>query len=116
MGEYAQVFFAVKSCCMHGRQSVELGHRRVGGGRHSYTWRETMGEIDAMRRLEAQSDPLTAFPTLTSDTFLSLQSPQLLELFVQCDPALTATAPAEHHVIFSIVSTLIRDIISSFTV
>ena len=52
---------------------------------------ETMGEIDAMSRLEAQSDPLTAFPTLTSATFLSLQSPQLLDLFVQCDPALTAT-------------------------
>ena len=77
---------------------------------------ETMGEIDAMSRLEAQSDPLTAFPTLTPDTFLSLQSPKVLELFVQCDPALTATAPAEHHVIFSTVSTLIRDIISSFAV
>eukprot|EP01036_Dinobryon_divergens_P035870 gene35870-46562_t len=41
---------------------------------------ETMGEIDAM-----------------SHTFLSVQCPQLLELFIQCDPALTATAPAEHH-------------------
>eukprot|EP01036_Dinobryon_divergens_P034929 gene34929-45208_t len=68
---------------------------------------ETMGEIDAMSRLETQSDPLTAFPTLTPDMFLSLQSPQLLELFVQCDPALAASAPAEHHVIFSTVSTLI---------
>ena len=73
-----------------------------------------MGEIDAMSRLETQSDPLTAFPTLTPDMFLSLQSPQLLELFVQCDPALAASAPAEHHVIFSTVSTLIRDIITSF--
>ena len=26
---------------------------------------ETMGEIDAMSRLEAQADSLTAFPTLT---------------------------------------------------
>jgi hypothetical protein len=75
---------------------------------------ETMGEIDAMSRLEAQSDPLTAVPTLTSATFLSLQSPQLLDLFVQCNQALTATAPAEHHAIFSTVSALIRNIITSF--
>ena len=73
-----------------------------------------MGEIDAMSHLEAQSDPLTAFPILTPDEFLLLQSPRLLELFVQCDPALTATVPAEHHAIFSTVSSLIRDIITSF--
>ena len=43
-----------------------------------------------------------------------MQSPLILELFEQCDPALMTTAPAEHHAIFSAVSTLIRNIISSF--
>jgi len=73
-----------------------------------------MGEIDAMSRLEAQSEHLKAFPTLTPDTFLLLQSPLILDLFGQCDPAITATSPAEHHAIFSAVSVLIRNIISSF--
>ena len=74
----------------------------------------TMGEIDAMSRLEAQSDHLKAFPTLTPDTFLPLQSPLILDLFGQCDPAITATSPAEHHAVFSAVSALIRNIIASF--
>ena len=74
----------------------------------------TMGEIDAMSRLEAQSNPVTAFPTLTPSTFLSLQSPTVLSLFARCDPALTATNPAEHHTLFSDVSALIHDIIHSF--
>ena len=76
----------------------------------------TMGEIDAMSRLEAQSDPVTAFPTLTPATFLSLQSPSVLSLFAHCDPALTVSHPAEHHTIFSDVSALIRDIIHSFDI
>jgi hypothetical protein len=75
----------------------------------------TMGEIDAMSRLEVQSDPVTAFPTLTPDTYLSLHSPAVISLFERCDPALTATCPAEHHSILSDVSTLIRDIMHSFT-
>ena len=72
----------------------------------------TMGEIDAMSRLETQSDPLTAFPTLTPSTFLDLQAPSILSLFRSCDPALTTS---EHHTIFTDVSVLIRDIILSFT-
>ena len=75
----------------------------------------TMGEIDAMSRLEVQSDPVTAFPTLTPDTYLSLHSPAVISLFERCDPALTATCPAEHHSILSDVSALIRDIMHSFT-
>ena len=76
----------------------------------------TMGEIDAMSRLEAQSNPVTAFPTLTPSTFLSLQNPAVLSLFARCDPAHTATNPAEHHILFSDVSALIHDIIQSFVV
>ena len=53
----------------------------------------TMGEIDAMSRLEVQSDPETAFPTLNPDTYLSLHSPAVISLFERCDPALTAGAP-----------------------
>jgi hypothetical protein len=75
----------------------------------------TMGEIDAMSRLETQSDPLTAFPTLTPSTFVDLQVPGILSLFRRCDPALTSSHPAEHHTIFTDVSALIRDIIHSFT-
>ena len=74
-----------------------------------------MGEIDAMSRLEAQSDPLTAFPTLTSATFLPIQSPLVMSLFTHCDPALSAKSPAEHHAIFTDVSVLIREIILSFS-
>ena len=76
----------------------------------------TMGEIDAMSRLEAQSDPLTAFPTLTPETHLDLQSPLICTLFDRCNPASSVmNTPAEHHTTFSDVSKLIHDIIASFS-
>jgi len=75
----------------------------------------TMGEIDLMSRLEAQSDPLIAFPTLTPSTYLHLESPSIVALFGQCDPALSGQTSAEHHTAFSAVSVLIRDIILSFS-
>ena len=34
----------------------------------------TIGEIDAMSRLETQSDPLTAFPTLTPEILIHAPS------------------------------------------
>lgn len=75
----------------------------------------TMGEIDLMSRLEAQSDPLVAFPTLTPSTYLHLETPSILALFERCDPALSGQTSAEHHYAFSTVSVLIRDIIMSFS-
>jgi len=75
----------------------------------------TMGEIDLMSRLEAQSDPLIAFPTLTPSTYLHLESPSVVALFGRCDPALSGQTSAEHHTAFSAVSVLIHDIISSFS-
>ena len=75
----------------------------------------TMGEIDLMSRLEAQSDPLIAFPTLTPSTYLHLESPSIVALFGRCDPALSGQTSAEHHTAFSAVSVLIRDIILSFS-
>ena len=75
----------------------------------------TMGEIDAMSRLEAQADPILAFPTLTPATYLPLDSPLVMSLFARCDPAITSSSAAEHHAIFTDVSLLIRDIIVSFS-
>ena len=75
----------------------------------------SMGEIDAMSRLEAQSDPLTAFPTLTPQTHLDLQTPLVCTLFERCNPAIITSTPAEHHTTFSDVSTLIHAIITSFS-
>ncbi len=75
----------------------------------------TMGEIDLMSRLEAQSDPLLAFPTLTPSAYLHLETPSVLALFKRCDPALSDQSSAEHHNAFSAVSSLIRDIIVSFS-
>jgi hypothetical protein len=77
---------------------------------------ETMGEIDAMSRLEAQADSLTAFPTLTPLTYYNLESPSVHTLFSRCDPAHTASCPAEHHRIFLDVASLISDIIISFSI
>jgi hypothetical protein len=76
---------------------------------------DTMGEIDAMSRLEAQTDHLLAFPTLTAVTYLALDSPRIDTLFERCNPAFAANTPAEHHTLFSDVSTLIHDIITSFS-
>ena len=45
---------------------------------------KNMGEIDAMSRLEAQADSLTAFPTLTSLTYYNLESPSVRTLFSRC--------------------------------
>ena len=75
----------------------------------------TMGEIDAMSRLEAQSDHLLAFPTLTPATYVDVQSPPVTALFERCNPAMVVATPAEHHTLFSDVSTLIHDIIASFS-
>ena len=60
----------------------------------------TMGEIDAMSRLEAQSDHLIAFLTLTPATYMALQSSQINALFKRCDPAIIAKNPAEHHTLY----------------
>lgn len=76
----------------------------------------TMGEIDAMSRLEAQTDPLTAFPTLTPQTYFNLESPSVHTLFSRCNPALVTSSPAEHHRIFLDVSSLIHDFIDSFSI
>jgi hypothetical protein len=75
----------------------------------------TMGEIDLMSRLEAQSEQLTAFPTLIPSTYLDLESPSIIALFGQCDPALSGKTSTEHHTTFSAVSVLIREIILSFS-
>ena len=77
---------------------------------------ENMGEIDAMSRLEAQADSLTAFPTLTPLTYYNLESPSVRTLFSRCDPAHAASTPAEHHRIFLDVASLISDIIISFSI
>ena len=77
---------------------------------------ETMGEIDAMSRLEAQADSLTAFPTLTPLTYYNLESPSVRTLFSRCNPAHAASSPAEHHRIFLDVASLISDIIISFSI
>jgi hypothetical protein len=77
---------------------------------------ETMGEIDAMSRLEAQADSLTAFPTLTPLTYYNLESPSVCTLFSQCNPTHAASSPAEHHRIFLDVASLISDIIISFSI
>jgi hypothetical protein len=75
----------------------------------------SMGEIDLMSRLEVQSDPLLAFPTLTPSTYIHLDSPSLRVLFEWCDPNLSVPTSAEHHSVLSVVSILIRDIIVSFS-
>ena len=75
----------------------------------------TMGENDLMSHLEAQSDPLIAFPTLTPSTYLHLESPSIIALFGRCDPALSGQTSPEHHTAFSAVSVLFRDIILSFS-
>ena len=75
----------------------------------------SMGEIDLMSRLEVQSDPLLAFPTLTPSTYIHLDSPSLRVLFEWCDPNLSVPTSAEHHSVLSVVSVLIRDIIVSFS-
>ncbi len=77
---------------------------------------QTMGEIDAMSRLEAQADSLTAFPTLTPLTYCNLESPYVRTLFSRCNPAHAASFPAEHHRIFLDVASLISDIIISFSI
>ena len=77
---------------------------------------ETMGEIDAMSRLEAQADSLTAFPTLTPLTYYNLESPSVRTLFSRCNSALAASSPTEHHRIFLDVASLISDIIVSFSI
>jgi hypothetical protein len=69
-----------KLLCLHGGQSVKYAIGRLGGGCNPYS-RETMGEIDAMSRLEAQADSLTAFPTLTPLTYYNLESPSVRTLF-----------------------------------
>ena len=73
-----------------------------------------MGEIDAMSRLEAQSDHLLAFPTLTPATYVDVQSPPVTALFERCNHGMVVATPAEHHTLFSDVSTLIHNIIASF--
>ena len=75
----------------------------------------TMGEIDAMSRLEAQSDLLSSCPTLTSDTFVPLESPDIVSLFRCCDPALSPSLPAEHHAVFCDVTSRIRRILSQLS-
>ena len=77
---------------------------------------ETMGEIDAMSRLEAQADSLTAFPTLIPLTYCNLESPSVRTLFSRCNPAHAANSPAEHHSIFLDVASLISDIIVFFSI
>ena len=71
-----------------------------------------MGKIDAMSRLEAQADSLTAFPTLTPLTYCNLESPSVRT----CNPAHAVSSPAEHHRIFFDVASLISDIIVSFSI
>ena len=75
-----------------------------------------MGENDLMSHLEAQSDPLIAFPTLTPSTYLHLESPSIIALFGRCAPALSGQTSPEHHTAFSAVSVLFRDIILSFSI
>eukprot|EP01036_Dinobryon_divergens_P034933 gene34933-45212_t len=58
---------------------------------------ETMGEIDAMSRIERQGDPFIACPSLTSDLFIPLEDPDIIELFRLCDPSVTQSSPVEHH-------------------
>ena len=74
---------------------------------------ETMGEIDAMSRLEAQADSLTASSRLT---YYNLESPSVRTLFSRCNPAHAASSPEEHHRIFLDVASLISDIIISFSI
>jgi len=69
-----------------------------------------------MSRLEAQSDPRIAFPTLTPSTYFHLESPSILALFERCDPAHSGQTSAEHHSAFSVVSVLIRDILVSLSI
>ena len=69
-----------------------------------------MGEIDAMSRLEAQVDSLTAFPTLTPLTYYNLESSSVRTLFSLCNPAHAASSPVKHHRIFLDAASLISDI------
>ena len=73
---------------------------------------ETMGEIDAMSRIERQSDPFIACPSLTSDLFIPLEDPAIIELFRLCDPSVTQSSSVEHHSSFCDVLSRINRLIT----